>query len=704
MAIEKKLVCFKTQANFDAELAAGNIKDYSIVFIKDSQKIWTHGVYFSSLKELLEKLGKKQDILTAGDNIKIAKGQGDTLVISAEDTKYNLVLSGDSELVLMDTKGNEISRINLPQGGSIPQASTTKFGTVKINDTPGEEGIKTDSISLQTIPSGGVLSSMLLYDGNKAFWQKLDTFSIDFFTYGIRWDIRKDSPTPYRIGSGYLNKSLPIQSGMKGCIYNPKEKKLVYWLHPDNWNFRKIPKYINVTAISSTIYKVTPPTGILIGIIRITDLVKGQHVRAGKFTGIIRGFTETDIIVSWIGTSPQMGTDTINKLEVGSRLDGYDGEVFVYVPEFWIKSWNNEVVKDVRISPIEIDNTWTHQPATYVSAYRETILKTVPPNMGYLSTLSTGTSISVANTNEYCRGGDGTTDYGTNDIFKNTLGKCRTNISRADFRKAARKDGKEIMSYSQYKNILYWLWVIEYCTFNVQVDYVLPYTDIDGTVYENITIGGGYKSGGLDKGISYMRGWEGYNKEMPLVPNGYTNELGNKTGVKPLIIPAFSYISPKISEDLPAQTMYSTRWRGIEDPFGHIWQCVDGILIETKDYADDNRNKVYATDDPSKYTDEAAGISNMNLIGRTDIEDGYIREWDLGNEANILPKSVQESGTKYKCGEYNQRKTPINKLLLLGGNAQSKAGSNLSAFNSYEEVGTAKGLSYRTVIVTNDKH
>ena len=67
MAIDKKLICFKTQANFEARLDAGDIHDYSIVFIKDTQKIWTHGVYFSSLKELRETLASKQEQLPIGE-------------------------------------------------------------------------------------------------------------------------------------------------------------------------------------------------------------------------------------------------------------------------------------------------------------------------------------------------------------------------------------------------------------------------------------------------------------------------------------------------------------------------------------------------------------------------------------------------------------------------------------------------------------
>lgn len=46
MAINKKLIHFKTRAAFEIQLAAGNILGTSIVFIQDANLIWTHGTYY----------------------------------------------------------------------------------------------------------------------------------------------------------------------------------------------------------------------------------------------------------------------------------------------------------------------------------------------------------------------------------------------------------------------------------------------------------------------------------------------------------------------------------------------------------------------------------------------------------------------------------------------------------------------------------
>ena len=46
MAINKKLVHFKTFAKFNEELSAGNILETSICWIKDTKQIWTHGQFY----------------------------------------------------------------------------------------------------------------------------------------------------------------------------------------------------------------------------------------------------------------------------------------------------------------------------------------------------------------------------------------------------------------------------------------------------------------------------------------------------------------------------------------------------------------------------------------------------------------------------------------------------------------------------------
>lgn len=61
MAINKKLIHFKSKSQFERELANNNILPTSICFIQDSREIWTHNEFYDcsggeSISELAIKL------------------------------------------------------------------------------------------------------------------------------------------------------------------------------------------------------------------------------------------------------------------------------------------------------------------------------------------------------------------------------------------------------------------------------------------------------------------------------------------------------------------------------------------------------------------------------------------------------------------------------------------------------------------------
>lgn len=492
-------------------------------------------------------------------------------------------------------------------------AAGTLDAHVAFIEESGKEGIHAKGKTYQTVPSNGRDGQILLSKDGKGVWADFDV--IDMLSYGVEWKPNVADPVLTRIGNMNYHRSLPIQSGMKGCIYNPKEKKVVYWLDEDNWNYKK-------------------------------------------------------------GGNPDKG-----ETEQLARLDGYDGEVMVYVPEFYIKSWDEADRREVRISQVRIDETWEHQPAVFLGAYRDTVLNTVPEDMGYLSTLEANTAISIANNAAYCRGGNNSaTNDANEDIFKRQLGKCRTNITRSTFRGYTRKAGKEIMSYRQYKNIMYWLYVIEYANFNSQAGYNAELT------------AEGFHQGGLGTGLTNVSNWTKYNGCYPISPNGYTNEFGNGTGTK-LIAP----LGPA-----PVGSVYATRWRGLENPFGDIWHNVDGIIIDADaDNHPNNMNYVYTTDNPTKYGDTLADIANMVLSGLKIHQDGYTKEWDLGSTAEIIPRLMDGNTTQYKCDYHwigNKNTTLIT--LLLGGSAYNGTEAGLGGFGSHTGVAHSYAeVGFRSVSV-----
>lgn len=521
------------------------------------------------------------------------------------------------------------------------------------------------------IPAGGHERQILAWKADgEAQWDDLANMFTgleELLAYGVEWDVTVADPHLTRIGNMSLHKTLPIQSQLKGCI--AQKDKVIYWLAEDDWRFRKDPIYMDVDLSND----IEHPN---FGDASIASLAVGQFVKAGTHIGKIAFIEGTSVTVEWEGDISAELT-TITKLEIGSRLDGYDGTVRVYCPNFYIKSQVIGNTRRVWLSTVKIDNTWTYQHEILIDAYRSTVLDTVPENMGYLSTLQANSAISVVNTHGYCRGGGNRSEndaYLETDPFRSDLCKPRTNISRSTTRTYSRNAGSEMLSYDQYKNIFYWLYVIEYANFNCQ------------EAYNEAVTAEGYKQGGLGAGVTTINNstyWGYYNGYYPLTPCGYCNELGNGTGLKTMTV-----VTPTTSRGGPTYTYNFSvpRWRGFDNPFGDIWTNLDGIIIQG--YAVGNPQTVYTTTDPNNYGDNKSAMNAMEIAGHEIPQNGYTKEFDLGEAAHIIPESVGGDTTKYKCDKHSiGSKDTSLRMLLVGGRADDGAYAGLGNFcSAYDMV------------------
>lgn len=582
--IERMFIQAKTKNGFKSRLEAGDIRDTSIVFIEDSDQIWTKGKYYSAIP----KDGHERQILAW-------KASG--------EAKWE-------DLANMFTGLEEV------------------------------------------------------------------------LGYGVQFDTTVADPHLTRIGNMSLHKSLPIQSQLKGCI--AQGDKVIYWLNESDWRFRKeaITKSVELT-VAGDVYTIV--ADVFNTLQYDKQWVKVDGV-ACQISSIDTGTNTATLLVNdqLRALSLQSATKSI---ELGAVLNGYDGTVRVYCPAFYIKSTVAGNVAKVWLSTVKIDDTYTYQPEILVDAYRSTVLNTVPEHMGYLSTLTVNSAISVVNTNAYCRGGGNRSksdQYLATDPFRTDLGKPSTNISRITMRTYSRNAKSQMLSYDQYKNIFYWLYVVEYANFNVQDAYNATLTDE------------GYRQGGMGVSITIMDKWDMYNGTYPLTPCGYGNTLGNRTGLVSLTIPEFTYGADNTVR--AAQTMQMARWRGFDNPFGEVYTNLDGILIDADaNNHPNNMNYVYTCQDASKYADTLN--DSYVKVGEEIHQDGYTKSFDLGDAAHIIPHVVGGGTTKYIC-DYHQAggKNEILRTLIVGGNAINSTNAGLCFFDSDVGVSNAwANIGFRSV-------
>ena len=367
-----------------------------------------------------------------------------------------------------------------------------------------------------------------------------------------------------------------------------------------------------------------------------------------------------------------------------SVLDGTDGTVRVHTPKFYGKSGSNGNKRWVRISLVKLDDSWVEIPELLIDAYRNTVDNTVS---------ATPKAVSVVNTTEAFRGGGNraqfdeylTTELDTKDAFRSDLGKPRTNVSRANMRTYATNAGSELLCYEYYKWIFYWNYVIEYANFNSQAAYNAELTS------------DGYRQGGLGPGVTdwsnSATSWSGYNGTYPITPCGYCNDIGNFTGIKDLVIPECTATNE--TDTVATKTFKVPRWRGFDNPFGDIWTNLDGVVIQRT--AANEISSVYTTTNKEEFTDV---IGSKTIAGYEVAQDGYIKEFDLGETAEIIPSSCTgASATTYICDYHSCNATSTElRTLLVGGCATNGSGAGLSFFVSSNGVGSAYStVGFRTL-------
>lgn len=353
-----------------------------------------------------------------------------------------------------------------------------------------------------------------------------------------------------------------------------------------------------------------------------------------------------------------------NELSWGGSYLDY--AVMTEIPEHWYKLYFNGTKFRKMLSGIPLPG-YKHVDKFYISTYEARMYRT--DNL--LCSAAGASKLSDPNSTNF-RGGDNTAEW--DDTYRSLLGRPVTNLTRDQFRQAARKRGSgwEMYTYNAHKT-LFWLFAVEYATldsqkpFNAQKD------------------ANGFAQGGLGPGPTQMTDWTNFNNASPLIPCGYTNEFGNGSGEK-------AYVVKNASGGTHA-TLMANRYRGIENPFGHIWKYTDGANIQVTT-GDAGLSILWTTDDPSNFSDTSyTGYDKKGNICRTN---GYAKKMLLGEDGDIVATEVGGSSSTYWC-DYYYTNTSANRMQVVrvGGSADdgSYAGladvyTNLAPSDAHRHLGS----------------
>lgn len=333
-----------------------------------------------------------------------------------------------------------------------------------------------------------------------------------------------------------------------------------------------------------------------------------------------------------------------NELSWGGSYLDY--AVMTEIPEHWYKLYFNGTKFRMMLSEVPLPG-YKHVDKFYISTYEARIYRT--DNL--LCSAAGASKLSDPNSINF-RGGDNTAEW--DDTYRSLLGLPVTNLTRDQFRQAARKRGSgwEMYTYGAHKTI-FWLFAVEYATLNSQKPFNAQ-KDANG-----------FSQGGLGEGSTQMTDWTNFNNANPLIPCGYTNEFGNGSGEK-------AYVVKNASGGTHA-TLMVNRYRGIENPFGHIWKYTDGANIQVTT-GDNGLSILWTTADPSNFSDSSyVGYDKKGNICRVN---GYAKNTLLGEDGDIIATEIGGSSSTYWC-DYYYTNTSTNSLRLVavgGGSDGADAG------------------------------
>lgn len=339
------------------------------------------------------------------------------------------------------------------------------------------------------------------------------------------------------------------------------------------------------------------------------------------------------------------------------KKDGSDGMVMIEIPEFYVKCQSKNGIDSMSISEYALDG-YTLVKKQYVSAYEASIDRT---------NTSTLKLASVVNTTANFRGGN---NDATKDEAENTqLGMPVTATSRANFRKYARNRAtgtKWNMLDFFATNTIWLLYSIEYANWNSQLAFNAALTN------------DGFKQGGLGNGVTNVNGtdWNTFNNHYPIIPCGTSDSLGNGTGEVEYTLPSTFKPDNVVKVKVP-------RYRGIENPFGHIWKNVDGVIFDIKSDSDGGTSTIYLAKTEADYGDTVTeGFSELGQLPR---KSGAISDTYLGT---FIPSEVTgASSTTGRCDNFETIITSSSlRPLFYGHNAYYGALAGLSCCSSSNAI------------------
>ena len=336
-------------------------------------------------------------------------------------------------------------------------------------------------------------------------------------------------------------------------------------------------------------------------------------------------------------TKRYLKADNWNEWEDGVTVtddsNGRAPEIMVEIPEHYrllVATPDNTV--EIRMSEYNLPG-YTKVEKKYIGAYEGVI------NANSVDTQNTLRSIAVSKLK-------------LKPVVSNTRNQFQT-FARGN----NRTNNWNIYTYGAHRDLT-WLFVVEYATLNSQKAF-----------NANLTAEG-YHQGGLGDGVTTGTVTVNGATTHSFVPSGTTKSLGNGTGI-------IEYTHTNTNAEgtsTGTKVVNVPRYRGIENPFGHVWKNVIDVVVAGTD------NSVYICKDYTKFGTFEGGTNptaeqliaagyELQDFKKSTITSQQVKKLVNNNQADLFPAMVSNgaSATTYYCDYHWTNATATPRTLLVGG-------------------------------------
>lgn len=265
--------------------------------------------------------------------------------------------------------------------------------------------------------------------------------------------------------------------------------------------------------------------------------------------------------------------------------------------------------------------------------------------------------------------------YKSGDKLVSVKGQLPTvNFNRTNGRTWARANGFDgetkwnLYTYEEHRAICH-LFLVEYATRNSQKAINTELTPE------------GFRQGGLGSGCTTGTATINGAQTWSFIPTGSSDSLGSGSGEVIVTIQQ----TDQSGSNTSTITRKCNRYRGIENPFGHIWKHTDDVISV---YGNGYRTW-YKSVKPNQFATNK-NTSYKPFCASTMVSNGYKTEIKATPTCDFFATSVSGgSETTYWC-DYNWDNTDTSEhCLLIGGDSDNGSGAGLFALGSDNGVGNS---------------